>query len=137
MERSEILRKLTAGEIGVEEAERLLREAHASAESTPDTQQVEPTQQAEERDPKSVGAKDRPRWLHIRVGDVGTEGDRVRVNIPIGIVRAGLRFGSRFGFGLTGDVWQDVMDALHEDVTGTLVDVEDIEKGERVRIYVD
>jgi hypothetical protein len=140
MDRSEILQKLSAGEIGVEEAERLLRESHSDAEpakTEPAAQQTQLEVRTEERDPKSVGTKDRPRWLHVRVGDVGVEADRVRINIPIGIVRAGLRFGSRFGFGLTGDVWQDVMDALHEDVTGTLVDVEDIDKGERVHIYVD
>jgi hypothetical protein len=147
MDRSEILQKLSAGEIGVEEAERLLRESHSGAESMPAaqpevTEQAEPQapaqpQPVEERDPKSGGAKDRPRWLHVRVGDVGAEGDRVRINIPIGIVRAGLRFGSHFGCGLTGDVWQEVVAALRDDVTGTLVDVEDIEKGERVHIFVD
>src|SRR5438034_3187591 len=120
MEHSEILQKLSAGEIGVEEAERLLRESHSEAESAPpeppqQLQQLGRVPEAEERDPKSVGTKDRPRWLHVRVGDVGVQADRVRINIPIGIVRAGLRFGSHFGFGLTGDVWQDVMDALHED----------------------
>ncbi len=136
MERSQILQKLSAGEISVEEAERLLRESHSSAEPE-QSEPSEPSVQAEEREPKSGGAKDRPRWLHVRVGDVGANADRVRVNIPIGIVQAGLRFGSHFGWGLTGDVWQDVMEALDKDAAGTLVDVEDLEKGERVHIYVD
>jgi hypothetical protein len=147
MNRSEILQKLSAGELGVEEAERLLRESHES--QTPGST-TEPQESAPQADPKGENvaamentqsvdhtATGRPRWLHVHVSDIQSQRQHVRINIPIGIVQAGLRFGSHFGFGLTGDTWQDVMDALGGGQIGTLVDVEDIDKGERVHIFVD
>ncbi len=139
MERSEILQKLAAGAIGVDEAEQLLRESRAEPEAAAehealDREEAEPEAQ-ETPDPKSEGAKDRPRWLHVHVSDAESRRERIRINIPIGVVQAGLRFGSRLGCGLTGDMWEDVMDALRHDEQGTLVEVE--EHGERVHIFVD
>ncbi len=152
MDRSEILQKLSAGEISTDEAIRLLDEARATGNAQPEMQEqpearanTEPepvvdlsTAQGESQD-QAAGAVSNPRsrWLHVRVTDTASRRDHVRINIPIGIVQAGMRFGSRFGHGLVGDAWHDVMEAVREGFTGTLVEVEDIEKGERVHIYVD
>jgi len=139
MERSEILQKLAAGEIGVDEAEHLLRESRTEPEAAAEREDIDrddPQSEAQETTaPKSEGTKDRPRWLHVHVSDTESQRERIRINIPIGVVQAGLRFGSRLGCGLTGDIWENVMDALRDDKMGTLVEVE--EHGERVHVFVD
>jgi len=142
MNRSEILQKLSTGEINVDEATRLLEGLKAQPDVEPEKPQAQESQEARESKeaqpqalastPKNTG---QPKWLHIRVSDVGSDKDRVRVNIPIGVFRASKWFGGRFNykFGL----WDEVIDALDQGETGTLVEVEDIESGERVHIYVD
>ncbi len=151
MDRSEILQKLSAGEISTDEAIRLLDEARTSASAQSEVHEHPEAQANAEQElitdagaPRDesldkAGAVSSPqsRWLHVRVTDTASRRDHVRINIPIGIVQAGIRFGSRFGHGLVGDAWHDVMEAVREGFTGTLVEVEDIEKGERVHIYVD
>ncbi len=138
MNRSEILQKLSTGEISVEEATRLLE----GQRSQPEPEAEKPQEPEAARGAAKETSPQEPtkgiaqaKWLHVRVSDSGSDKDRVRVNIPIGVLRAGAWFGSRwaakFGF------WDDVVDALDRGAMGTLVEVEDIESGERVHIYVD
>jgi hypothetical protein len=77
-----------------------------------------------------------PRWLHIRVTDTDTGDSRVSVTLPLGIVRAGLKMGARFGPGF------DQLDAATlEEVLlggkGHIVDVMDEDDGEHVEIFLD
>jgi hypothetical protein len=154
MNRSEILQKLSAGEITVDEATRLLE----GLKSQPEAEPPQDSQARESRETGSVPppaapepplpplppvppappmpkSGTQPKWLHVRVSDVDSDKDRVRINIPIGVFRASKWFGGRFShkFGM----WDEVIDALDNGETGTLVEVEDIESGERVQIYVD
>ncbi len=62
----------------------------------------------------------------------------MRVNVPLGLVRFGLRIGARFTDELDEDLARDVIAALEEGtIDGTLVEVEDEEDNERVHIVVD
>ena len=50
----------------------------------------------------------------------------------------GLKIGARFTDEVDNDVIRDVVDALGDDqLTGTLVEVEDVEDNERVHIFID
>ena len=77
------------------------------------------------------------RWFHVRVSNLDTNQTRVTVNLPMAWVQVGLSFGSHFAPELDGLDWQEIANALNDETTGRLVEVEDLEKGERVEIYVD
>lgn len=144
MSRLEILQKLAAGEITVDEATRLLQ-GTAEADPAGETQEEKPkdeerTQEAEpatEKRKNGERAKGNARWLHIRVGRVGSERDHVRVNIPIGLVDVGLRLGAHFGDLKWSKTLSEMLDSIHRGEIDTLVEVEDDNSGERVRIFVD
>ena len=77
------------------------------------------------------------RWFHVRVSNLDTNQTKVTVNLPMAWVQVGLSFGSHFAPELDGLDWQEIANALSDETTGRLVQVEDLEKGERVEIYVD
>jgi hypothetical protein len=77
------------------------------------------------------------RWLHVRVMNLDTGQVRVTVNLPLSLVQVGLSIGSRFAPELDGLDWQEIADAINNETIGKLVEVEDLEKGERVEVYVD
>ena len=141
MDRREILQKLAAGEITADEAVKLLEgetpEAQSMPESTPEPR-AEPVAQNEPETPvQETLNRNQQRWLHVRVTDMGDQRDHVRVNIPLGVVEAGLWVGSHFSHKFRYGRWAELIDAIREGATGTLVEVEDADKGERVHIYVD
>ncbi len=135
MDRREILQKLAAGELTADEAVRLLEgqtpEAQQQPESTPEPQMES------EASVKDTANKNQSRWLHVRVTDMDDQRDHVRVNIPLGVVEAALWGGAHFSRKFRCGRWADLIDAIREGATGTLVEVEDAVKGERVHIYVD
>jgi len=76
-------------------------------------------------------------WFRVRVTDMETGRTRVNVNIPFGLVKAGIKLGARFSPEMAGVEWEELMVAIHEGAMGKLVDVEDIESGEKVEVYVE
>ena len=76
-------------------------------------------------------------WFRVRVTDMETGRTRVNVNIPFSLVKAGIKLGARFSPEMAGVEWQELMAAIHEGAMGKLVDVEDIESGEKVEVYVE
>lgn len=144
MSRLEILQKLAAGEITVDEATRLLQEtaeaapaAQAQEEKPKREEQAQEAEPAPEKRKNGERPKGNARWLRIRVGRVGSERDHVRVNIPIGLVDAGLRLGAHFGDHKWSQTLSDMLESIHRGEIDTLVEVEDDNSGERVRIFVD
>ena len=135
--RKQILEMLSAGEIDVTRATELLNEARPGnavpVEDEPPLPPVPPP--APEK--RTVG-QGGPRWLHIHVSDLESGKSRVRVNVPLGLVHFGLRIGAHFTDEIDNDVIRDMMSALgDEHITGTLVEVEDVEDNERVHIFID
>jgi hypothetical protein len=136
--RKQILEMLSAGEIDVTRATELLNETR-SGDATPDAPPAPPLapSPAPEKPIPVVGKSGR-RWLHIHVNDLESGKSRVRVNVPLGLVHFGLRIGARFTDEVNNDMIRDVVDALDdEQLTGTLVEVEDMEDNERVHIFID
>ncbi len=139
--RKQILEMLSAGEINVNRATELLNQARESAPEeemplppVPPAPPPAPTASTPPAGPRVEGR----RWLHIHVSDLSSGKSRVRVNVPLGLVSFGLKVGARFTDEMDADMIRGVMDALHDDeLTGTLVEVEDIEDDERVHIFID
>ncbi len=82
-------------------------------------------------------ASGRARWLHVLVTNMSTGQPKVTVNLPMSWVQVGMAIGSRFTPEIEGLDWQAIGDALNDESNGQLVEVEDLEKGERVQVYVD
>ena len=144
--RKEILEMLSQGQIDVERATELLAQAPASPapEPPPAPEAAEPPQPlpvpspAPPPAPPRPAAPGKPHWLHIEVNELDSGRNRVRVNVPLGLMRFGIKIGARFTNELERDVVDEMLQALDgEEIGGTLVEVEDVEDNERVHIYVD
>ena len=66
-----------------------------------------------------------------------TQAAKVNVNLPLGLVSAGLRIGQRYAPELNGVDWDELLNEIQRGANGKLVEVEDQEDNERVEIFVD
>ncbi len=134
--RKQILEMLAAGEIDVTRATEMLGEVREGRDPVP----PEPPQSAVPSLPVAPprSERQRGRWLHIHVSDLETGRNRVKVNVPLGLVQFGFKIGAHFTNEVDEQVMKSVMEALRsEEVSGTLVEVEDEDDNERVHIFVD
>jgi hypothetical protein len=107
---------------------------------------IENGQLTAEEGARLLGAMDDPRparaaraqWVRIRVTDVKSNRQKVNVNIPVGLISIGLKLGARFASSANNNVnLDDLMEAIRHGATGKLVDLEDLEDGERIEIIVE
>ncbi len=112
LNRTDILAQVSAGQLTADQAAQLL-----SAATTP---RVDLTN----------------RWLHVRVTDLATGKNKVTLNLPLTWVEAGMKVGARHTDSMPDINWGEVVRAIESGATGTLVEVEDLEDGERIEITV-
>lgn len=145
-ERREILEMVASGKISADEASTLLQgDEPAQSIASPSTEQVIPVEE-ESADPMKGAAAQSPsgaaapskrgRWLHIHINDLKSGNRRVSVNVPLGLVRAGLALGESVAPELGRFNWSGLTTALDEQ-GGMIVEVKDEEDGEHVQIFVD
>lgn len=125
-ERLRILHLVSEGKISAEDGVRLLEALRAGEE--------DPQSPKGSAAIATVGA---PRWFRVRVTDLNSGRDKVNINIPMGLVNVGLKMGARFVEEQEGVDFQALAAAVQSGHTGKLVEVEDLEQGERVEIYVE
>lgn len=119
-ERLKILKMIDEGKITAKEGAKLLsalKESHKS--------------------PKRTGARNRsgsPRWLRVRVTDLNSGKTKATVNLPMGLVDAGLNIASQYAPDVAFDQLVEAIDAGAE---GKIIDVIDEEDGEHVEIYIE
>jgi len=139
--RKDILDMLARGEIDVDRATELLSQAHsASAPDAPPEPDapIPPAPAPEPPRAPAPRAAGKPRWLRVHISELDTGRNRVKINVPLGLVRLGMKIGARFTDELNEDVIGDVLQVLEsEDIDGTLVEVEDVEDNERVHVFVE
>lgn len=139
--RKDILDMLARGEIDVDRATQLLSQAHnaPTPDAPPEPEAPIPPAPAPEPPrapaPRAAG---KPRWLRVHISELDTGRNRVKINVPLGLVRLGMKIGARFTDELNEEVIGDVLQALESNqIDGTLVEVEDIEDNERVHVFVE
>ena len=120
-ERMKILKMVEEGKISAEEGAKLLA---ALAESR------KPSRKASLRGSLRGGA----RWLRIRVTDTRTGKPKATVNLPLGLVDAGLNIASQYAPDVA---FEELIDAINEGAVGKIIDVVDEEDGEHVEIYIE
>jgi hypothetical protein len=123
-ERMRILKLVEEGKISPGEAARLLSAMDGDIEAT----QVPMAAPA-----VGVGG----RWLKVRVTDTYSGHTKVNVNVPLVLVKMALGIGSRFVPEASGVDLNELRELVESGMTGKIVEVEDVEDGERVEVYVE
>ena len=124
--RREILQMLAKGSISAAEASELLSQLKNEPESAPAVAEAAEL-------PAEPGKK--PRWLNVKVTDSATQRNKVSVRIPLSLARIGLRMGAKFAPEVEDVDWDDILSELSAGDVGTIVEVQDEEDGEHVRVY--
>jgi hypothetical protein len=120
-ERMRILRMIQEGKINAEEGARLLAALRESRREGP---------------PPPSGRLSK-NWLRVRVTDMKTGRTKVSVNLPMGLVDAGMRIGAQYAPQLGGIDISQFMDEIKSGAQGKIIDVIDEEDGEHVEIFVE
>lgn len=121
-ERMRILRMIQEGKITAEEGARLLaalREGRKEVRPTP---------------PPPPGLMKKG-WLRVRVTDIHTGKTKVNVNLPLGLVDAGMNIATQFAPEVN---FSQIAEAVRSGtLEGKIVDVMDEEDGEHIEVFVD
>lgn len=131
-ERMTILKMIESNKITVEQGSQLLGalgKAAERAETPPPTGGTEPAG-------KPSGAGDKRRF-RVLVTDTVTGKNKVSVNIPITLVRWGMRTGKKFSSELEGIDLDELAELLEGDESGQFIEVIDEEDGEQVRVFIE
>jgi hypothetical protein len=121
-ERMKILKMIQEGKITAEEGAKLLG---ALRESRKETR------------PPVTPPRVTKGWLRVRVTDMTTNKTKVNVNLPLGLMEAGLKIGAQFAPQLGSIDLTQYMDEIKSGTMGKIIDVIDEEDGEHVEIFVE
>src|SRR5712692_8949087 len=116
-ERNRILYMIESGQITAAQAVELL-----------DTLEAKGEQPAE---------RTRNRIVRVRVTNLLTNRQKVNVSIPVSLINVGLRLGTRLVPQISGSALEDLLHAIETGSTGRLLDLQDLEEGERVEIFAE
>lgn len=118
-ERMKILKMIDEGKITAEEGAKLLS---TLGDSRKNQQRV------------SLRKPGGARWLRVRVTDMRTGRAKATVNLPLGLVDAGLNIASQYAPDIAFD---QLLEAINEGAEGKIIDVMDEEDGEHVEIFIE
>ena len=118
-ERDRILQLVEAGQITAMQASGLLDALAAEAGYVPE--------------PK------RERMLRLRASNLRPGGQRTNIvaTIPVGLIKVSLRLGTNLFPQLGSSALEDLLRAIDRSSTGRILDVQDMEAGERLEIFVE
>jgi len=119
-ERMKILKMIDEGKITAEEGARLLSTLSESRKPA--------------RKVTLQGSTSGARWLKIRVTDMVTGKAKATVNLPLGLVDAGLNIASKYAPDIAFD---GLVDAINNGAEGKIIDVVDEEDDEHVEIFIE
>ena len=120
-ERMKILKMIDEGKITAEEGAKLLGTLSESRKTAP-------------RKPLSQPLAGGARWLKVRVTDMATGRAKATVNLPLGLVDAGLNIASKYAPDVAFD---ELVEAINAGAEGKVIDVYDEEDGEHVEIFIE
>lgn len=122
-ERARILQMVSENKIDAQEGARLLAALGNAA----------PGDEVREE----IARAGKARWFRVRVTNLETGRTKVNVNLPLSLVKVGLKVGARFSPEVEDLDWDELLVAIQEGAAGKLVEVEDVEDGEKVEVYVE
>lgn len=118
-ERNRILSMLEAGQVNASDAAQLL--------------------DALEADPPRTPAPIRARTLRIRATSLSpnTQRQHFMTSMPVHLLKISARLGAMLLPQLSSGMIDDVLHAIEEGATGRLLDIQDLEQGERLEVFVE
>ena len=134
-ERMTILRMIENNKITAEQGAQLLS-AMGKAEQAPDplVGDLPPAQPL----PTSANAPiGHGRRFRVQVSDIASGKSKVSVNLPLSLVRWGLRTGKKFSSDLEDIDMEELADMLEGGEDGQFIEVFDEEDGEHVRVFIE
>lgn len=136
-ERKEILELLQMGKINAQEAADLLNNVTKAAETeaVPQAAAAKEELPVDQSVPAAAGPS--PTAFRVRVSDMETGRNKVTVNIPLGMLKFGLKLGRRFTPELEGLDLNELSGMMGDLQKGMLVEVEDEESREHVQVFID
>ncbi len=90
-----------------------------------------------ESEQERVNERVRNRAVRVRVTNLTTNRHKVNVVLPVSLINVGLRLGTRLVPQISGSALEDLVRAIEGGSVGRLLDVQDLEMGERVEIFVE
>jgi hypothetical protein len=116
-ERIRILRLVESGNVTAEEAARLLDSLQVKQEHTDEHK--------------------RNRIVRVRVTNLANNRQKANVTVPVSLIDVGLRLATRLVPQIRGSALEDLLHAIENGTTGRLLDLQDLEEGERIEIYAE
>ncbi len=116
-ERIRILRLVESGNVTAEEAARLLDSLQVKQEHTDE--------------------RNRNRIVRVRVTNLANNRQKANVTVPVSLIDVGLRLATRLVPQIRGSALEDLLHAIENGTTGRLLDLQDLEEGERIEIYAE
>jgi hypothetical protein len=118
-ERLRILKMIESGQVSAEQGSQLIE---ALGERQERERPRGPTQ---------------PRTLRVRVTDLNTRRQKINVAIPVSLVGIGLKLGARLARRMESANTAEILRAIEDGSTGRIFEVQDLDEGERVEIFVE
>ena len=87
--------------------------------------------------PERSRGPSRNRTARVQVTNLATNRQKVNVTIPVSLIQVGLRLGTRLVPQVSGSTLEDLLRAIESGATGRLLDLQDLEEGERVEIFAE
>jgi len=81
----------------------------------------------------------RDRTVRLRVTTLSPKSQKINViaSLPVSVIRTSLRLGAKLVPQLGNNAYEDLLRAIENGATGRLLDLQDLEKGERLEIFVE
>jgi hypothetical protein len=117
-ERLRILKMIESGQVSAEEGSQLIEALG------------EP---ARERTRSSAP----PRTLRVRVTNLATRRQTINVTIPVSLVGIGLKLGARLAPRMANANIDEITRAIDSSSLGRIFEMQDLDEGERVEIFVE
>lgn len=134
--RKEILDLLAQGKITADEAAEMLSAPNeAPAMPEPPEPAVAPFK---EKAPAETAVSGKaPTWFRVRVRNLETGQNRVSVNIPVRMLKFGMKIGKQFTSELDELNWDEINGMINDMQSGMLVEVQDEESNEHVQVFLE
>jgi polyhydroxyalkanoate synthesis regulator phasin len=125
-ERNRILRMVEAGEVTADEAGQLL---DALASAGPELERERPFERS----------RSRSRTLRIRVSSLNPKQQKMQMTatVAVSLIRISLRLGARLIPQLSNSALEDLLRSIESGASGRLLDLQDLEEGQRVEIFAE
>lgn len=123
----------------IEERNRILRLVESGQVSATEAAQLLDTLEDETDRYGLSSERVRSRTVRVRVTSLPNNRQKLNFNVtlPVGLLKIGLSIGSRLAPQLSTSGLDDVLRAIERGATGRLLDIQDLEEGQRVEIFAE